>query len=420
MNILSFLTSAGPTVMLPIIIMIFALIFGQKPSKAFRSGVTIGIGFGGINIVIGYFWGTISPVAEALVTNSGFKLNVVDMGWPATSSVAWGSTLAPLIAICIIVVNLLMLALRFTKTLNVDIWNFWGAMLLGQIAFHRTGSIAIGLITGTIVMIPTLILADKTQKIMYEYFQIPGVSIPHIFTQSAGLIAFPINLLLDRIPGIKNINWTSGSLQKKFGLMGEPMVLGLVIGAVLPIIAGMPFKTVLTTAMGLATSMILLPKMVSILMEGLVPIAEGIQEFMTKKFAGREFYIGMDSAIMLGDPANLTTAVILVPIALVIAVILPGNKVLPLVDLPSLVYMTVMAVAICKGNLFRSIIIGIPMLCATLWTATAMSPYVTVLARQVGFNIPEGTTAISSVSTGYFWFPYLIQEAITKLTMLFN
>ena len=419
MNFLSVLTSLGPIVMLPIIITIFGLIFRQGFGKAFRSGVTIGIGFAGINIVIGYFWGTIAPVAEALVKNAGFELNIIDMGWPATSSVAWGSTLAPLIALAIIVVNLLMLMLRWTKTLNVDIWNFWGAMLLGQIAFYRTGSVMVGVLTGVVVMIPTLILADKTQKLMYDYFQIPSVSIPHLFTQSAGLIAFPVNWLLDRIPVINKINWSPGNLQKRFGIMGEPMILGLVIGAVLAIIAKMPYQTVLLTAMGLATSMVLLPKMVSILMEGLVPVAEAASEFMTRKFTDREIYIGMDSAIMLGDPANLTTAVLLIPIVIVLAVILPGNKVLPLVDLPSIVYMTVVAVALTKGNLFRSLIIGIPMLCATLWTATAMSPYVTVLARQVGFNIPEGTAAISSLSTGYYWFPYLIQELITKVTMMF-
>ncbi|HHY70382.1 MAG TPA: PTS galactitol transporter subunit IIC [Thermoanaerobacterales bacterium] len=419
MNFLSVLTSLGPTVVLPIIITLVGLIFRQGFGKAIRSGITIGIGFAGINMVFGFFWGTIAPVAESLVKNAGFKLNVIDMGWPATSSVAWGSSLAPAIALGIIMVNFIMLMFRWTKTLNVDIWNYWGSMLLGQIAFHRTGSAFIGILTGVVVMIPTLVLADKTQKIMYDYFQIPGVSIPHLFTQSAGLIAFPVNWLLDRIPGINKINLDPENIQKKMGIVGEPMILGLVIGAVLALIARLPYQQVLTTGMGLAASMVLLPRMVSILMEGMVPVSEAASEFMTKKFEGREIYIGMDSAIMLGDPVNLTTAVLLIPIAILLAVVLPGNKVLPLVDLPSIVYMTVVAVGLTKGNLFRSVLIGIPMLCATLWTATAMAPYVTVLAREVGFDIPAGTTAISSLSTGYYWFPYLIQEVITKISSIF-
>ena len=43
---------AGAVVMLPIIITIVGLIFQVKLSKAFRSGLTIGIGFAGINLVI--------------------------------------------------------------------------------------------------------------------------------------------------------------------------------------------------------------------------------------------------------------------------------------------------------------------------------------------------------------------------------
>lgn len=419
MEIFSILTSLGPIVMLPIIITLFGLLFRLGFGKAFRSGVTIGIGFAGINIVIGYFWGAIAPVAEALVKNAGFELTVIDLGWPAASAVAWGSTIAPLLALALLVVNFLMLMLKWTKTLNVDIWNFWGVMLLGQITYYRTGSMWSAVLTCSIVMGIMLILADKTQKLMYDYFQIPGVSIPHVFTQSAGLIALPINWVLDRIPGVNKINWSPGNLQKRFGIIGEPMMIGLAVGAVLAAIAGMPYQTVLMTAMGLAASMVLLPRMVSILMEGLVPIADAASEFMKNKFSDREVYIGMDSAIMLGDPANLTTAVLLIPIAILIAVMLPGNKVLPLADLPAIVYMTVVAVALTRGNIFRSLIIGSVTLCAVLWTATAMSPFVTTLARQIGFGIPEGTTAISSFVSGSYWFAYLIQEVITKITMLF-
>ncbi|MDD4666178.1 MAG: PTS galactitol transporter subunit IIC [Clostridia bacterium] len=419
MKFFTILTSLGPTVMLPVIITLFGLLFRLGLGKAFRAGVTIGIGFAGINIVIGYFWGAIAPVAEALANNAGFELTVIDLGWPAASAVAWGSSIAPLLALALLVINFLMLILNWTKTLNVDIWNFWGVMLLGQIVYYRTGSMLSAIITCSVVMIFCLIMADKTQKLMYDYFQIPGVSIPHVFTQSAGLIAFPINWLLDRIPVINKINWSPGNLQKRFGVMGEPMMIGLVIGAALAVMAKMPYQTVLLTAMGLAVSMVLLPKMVSILMEGLVPIAEAAGEFMTSRFSDREVHIGMDSAIMLGDPANLTTAVLLIPVSLVIAAVLPGCKTLPLADLPAIVYMTVVGVAITKGNLFRSLIIGATTLCAVLWTATAMSPFVTALARQIGFAIPEGTAAITSFVSGSYWFPYLIQEAITKITMLF-
>ena len=51
-NIFNTILDAGAVVMLPIIITIIGLIFRVKLSKAFRSGLTIGIGFAGINLVI--------------------------------------------------------------------------------------------------------------------------------------------------------------------------------------------------------------------------------------------------------------------------------------------------------------------------------------------------------------------------------
>ncbi len=53
------LSAIGPSVMLPILIFIFGLILGAKPGRAFRAGVTIGIAFIGINLVIGLMWGTL-------------------------------------------------------------------------------------------------------------------------------------------------------------------------------------------------------------------------------------------------------------------------------------------------------------------------------------------------------------------------
>jgi PTS system galactitol-specific IIC component len=59
MEFLSVLSSLGPSVILPIIITIFGLCLRQGLSRSLRSGITIGIGFIGINIVVSFLFGTI-------------------------------------------------------------------------------------------------------------------------------------------------------------------------------------------------------------------------------------------------------------------------------------------------------------------------------------------------------------------------
>ena len=90
-NIFNVILDAGAVVMLPIIITIVGLIFQVKLSKAFRSGLTIGIGFAGINLVINMLKSNLGPAAQAMVENFGIKLDILDVGWGAIAAVTWSS-----------------------------------------------------------------------------------------------------------------------------------------------------------------------------------------------------------------------------------------------------------------------------------------------------------------------------------------
>ena len=52
-EIMRYILDLGPTVMLPIVIIIFSKILGMKLGDCFKSGLHIGIGFVGIGLVIG-------------------------------------------------------------------------------------------------------------------------------------------------------------------------------------------------------------------------------------------------------------------------------------------------------------------------------------------------------------------------------
>ena len=49
---LQWFVDLGASVMLPVLLFIFALILQIKPGKAFKAGLTVGIGFVGLNLVI--------------------------------------------------------------------------------------------------------------------------------------------------------------------------------------------------------------------------------------------------------------------------------------------------------------------------------------------------------------------------------
>lgn len=82
-NFIQAFLDLGATVILPIVIFLLGLFFRQKVGAAFRSGLTIGVAFVGIFLVIDLLVNNLGPAAQAMVKNLGVSLNVIDVGWPA-------------------------------------------------------------------------------------------------------------------------------------------------------------------------------------------------------------------------------------------------------------------------------------------------------------------------------------------------
>ncbi|MDO5145629.1 MAG: PTS transporter subunit IIC [Eubacteriales bacterium] len=409
----------GSSVVMPIIITVLGLILGQKFSKAFRSGLTIGIGFIGINLVIGLMGDFVSPAAQAMVERFDLNLSVVDVGWPVSSTIAFATQIVPFVFIVCFLLNIIMLATNMTKTLNIDIWNYWHFILTGSLVQFATGSMIAGIIASGITFILIMKMADYSAPIVQEYFGLPGVSLPHTETVSWAPLMMILDKLYDKIPGFKKINLDGENIQKKFGIFGEPIVLGLILGAGIGILAGYEVNAVVTLAVNMSAVMFILPRMVRILMEGLMPLSEDAKKFMAKKFPGKEVNIGMDAAIATGSPMVISASLIMIPITLLLAFILPGNKLLPLVDLATLPFFMIWPVVASKGNLFRALVSGTIMMIAILYIGTDLAPTATAIAEATHFAFPEGASAVSSLDIGAHLVPYIIYKIGEFLSMLF-
>lgn len=412
----------GATVVLPIIIFFVALIMGAKPGKAFRAGVTIGIAFIGINLVIGLMWSTLSGVAQAMVTNWNIQRDVVDVGWPSAAAIAFGTDVGLWVIPIAIVVNLILLLFRATKTLNIDIWNYWHFAFLGSMVYMVSQNLTYGLIAAAIAAALALFLADWTAKAVQDFYKLPGISIPHLTTAPGVPFAIFTNWLLDRIPGVKDWKADPETIQKRMGVFGEPVILGLVIGLVLGALgyynAEQAAVQILQTGMNLAAVMLLLPRMVQILMEGLIPVSEAAREFMKKRASDREIYIGLDSAILIGHPAAISSSLVLVPIIILLSMVLPGNRVLLFADLAIIPFVVAMFAPLMKGNIFRMIVAGILELGVGFYIATNMAPLFTSAAQNAGFSMPEGASQITSIGDGFLWPQFLFTKMVDSLGVI--
>ncbi|MEW9804405.1 PTS galactitol transporter subunit IIC [Mesorhizobium sp. ZMM04-5] len=409
----------GATVLLPIVIFIIAIVLGAKAGRAFRAAVTIGVAFIGINLVLGLMLGSIGDVAQAIVTNTGIQRDIVDVGWPSAAAIAFGSSVGLWIIPIGIAVNIVLLLTRMTRTLNVDVWNFWHFAFIGSLATAATGSLGYGLVVGALVAALALLFADWSARAVQQFYGIPGVSVPHLASAQILPIAIVLNWVMDRIPGVNRIEISTDTIEKRFGVFGEPVVLGLIIGLVLGLVAyynagdfGTVLSKVLGTGMTLAAVMLLLPRMVKVLMEGLLPVSDAAQEFVRKRTGDRELLVGLDSAILIGHPAAIASSLILVPIAIILSIVLPGNRVILFADLAVIPFLVAMTAPLLKGNVFRMVVVGTVTLAVGFYVANALAPLFTSAAVSSGFQLPENAVQITSVVDGFLWIPYVVIEAI--------
>lgn len=399
-DVVQYILNLGPTVMLPIMILIIALIFKVPFGKALKSGLTIGIGFVGINLVIGVLSDNLGPAAQAMVERFGFHLTVIDTGWPSAASAAWAAPVsAILIPICVLV-NLLLLFLKVTKTLDIDLWNYWHFIAAGATGYIVTnGNWFFAILCAILYEIACLLIADKTAPLVAEFYGLDGISLPTGSTAAFGLIGIPVGMLIGKIPGINKLNADPESIQKRFGIFGEPMMMGIIIGAVIAFLGGYGVGDIMKMGINMGAVMFLMPRMVKILMEGLIPISEAARDFLQQRYGDREIYLGMDAAVTTGHPANLATGLLLVPITLFLAVILPGNQVLPFGDLATIPFYVSLIVANRKGNIIQSVISGTIVIAFALWMATNFAPVHTEMMRGV-YEFPEGASQLSSLDMG--------------------
>lgn len=399
MDVVQGILDMGPSVMLPFIIFVVGLIFRVPIKKAIISGITVGIGMIGVNLVINLLTTSVGPAAQAMVERFGFNLTVIDAGWPTAAAATWAQPISAVMIPVILLVNIVMLSLNWTKTLNIDIWNYWHMSAAAAAGYIVSGSFVVGLLCGIGYTVIVQIVADKTAPKMQEYYGLEGISFTTGSTIAYALIGIPIGWVIDRIPGINRLDVKPETIQKRFGIFGEPMIMGIIIGAGLGLLGGYDFANILKIGMTMGGVMFLMPRMVKILMEGLIPIQESAHQMLQKRYGDREIYLGMDAALATGAPASLATGLLMVPITLFLAIILPGNRVLPFGDLASIPFFVGLVIPSRKGNILHSVLCCTVMMAVALLMATDFTPTFTAMAEGI-VEFPKGAAQISNLDTG--------------------
>jgi PTS system galactitol-specific IIC component len=429
-SIIGFIFSFKAYVMLPAVILVVALAIRMNVGQAALSALRLGVGFAGIFIAFGFFVQQIAPAVTAMVQTRGLDFPVLDVGWPPLAAITWASPIAPITIVMVIALNFAMLALNVTRTINIDIWNYWHFALVGALVQAVSGSLLLGLAATALIAIYSIVVADWTAPHVQRECGLKGISIATLSVNGMLPYATAADRLFDMIPGVRRISLTphrttgpgsgapaaeavSGAAPQKaprFGILMEPMAIGALVGVLFGVLAAYDVKRVLELAINVAAVMFILPLCGGLIGKAMEPVSLQLKGIIQRRFPHKTvLYVGMDAGVIMQNSAVIVTGLLLMPISIAIAFILPGNKVLPLGDLANLIAVMSVIVLVTRSNVFRAVIIGIPIVIGYLLISTRLAPLFTTLSVKVGAVTTQGYAGdITAFTDGgnpvRFWF----------------
>ncbi|RAX24352.1 MULTISPECIES: PTS galactitol transporter subunit IIC [unclassified Actinomyces] len=375
----NFLLSLGAAIFVPIIIIIAGLIVRMKIKDAVSAGITLGVAFSGMTMLISYMTEAITPAAQAMSDTIGVDLPITDGGWTTMSTISWSWPYAFLMFPLVIGINIVLILFKQTETFNADLWNVWGKIFTAVAVYYITGMVWLAFVIAAIQVVFELKTADFHQHRVETMSGIPGVTITHRMVFLAAPM-YPIDWLLRKIPGLDR-SFNAADLRDKLGIFAENHVLGFILGILFGILARFDVAAILTLGIQAATALTLFPVISKYFMQALEPISNAISEYMQKRFNDRQLFVGLDWPF-LGGANEIWIAVIwTIPVTLAYAFFLPGNGILPFAGIIN-ICIAVAAYFASKGNIIRMLIQCTIFAPVFLWAGTAFAPFMTELANS--------------------------------------
>ncbi|GEK88659.1 PTS system IIC component, Gat family (TC 4.A.5) [Alkalibacterium putridalgicola] len=398
--------SFGAAIVVPVVLFVLNLIMKVPGKKAFQSALNAGIGLTGFNLLVGAYTPIVTPVVQRMVATTGVNLNILDTGWQATSIVAYSTQVGMIFLGLGLLIQVLLFVLKFTDVFfPSDLWNNYSYMLWGSMLYVVTGNVWLSIGLMVLINVYTMVFAEGLSRRWSTYYGYPRTTIVASHALGSFPLAVVMNHILNKL-GADKVKWDTETLQKRLGALGEPTTIGFILGLLLGLAGNVTRLDTLegwgesfTVGIATATVMAVFPKIADIFASAFKTLTDASKgSAKSDDEDKRVWYLAINDAAGYGEPATILTSLLLIPIIIILAIVLPGNQALPLVDLVALPYMMQVIVSISNGNIFKSLISGTLYLVSGLYLVTVVAPIFTEVALSVGVNLPEGAVLIFSLT----------------------
>ncbi|SFH80064.1 PTS galactitol transporter subunit IIC [Pisciglobus halotolerans] len=393
------LIKLGAAPLMTIILTVIALFFRVKFSDALEGGLKLGIALTGISAIINILTTAFSGALSQFVESTGISLNITDVGWAPLATITWGSPYTLFFLLIMVIVNIIMLLLNKTNTLDVDIFDIWHLSIVGLFAIYAGANLLIATLLVVFIGILKIINSDLMKPTFNDLLNAPDEN--PMTTTHMNYMMNPIIMVFDKIfdkffPWLDKYDFDAAKLNSKVGFWGSKFAIGVYLGIFVGLLSQQSPTQIFTLAFTAAVCLELFSLIGSWFIASVEPLSQGITNFANKKMGGRQLNIGLDWPFLAGRAEIWAAANVLAPIMLILALILPGNGLLPLGGIIAM-GVTPALLVITRGKVLRMIVIGTIELPIFLWSGSLMAPFITETAKKVG-AFPAGMDSGTMIS----------------------
>ena len=263
------------------------------------------------------------------------------------------------------------------------------------------------------MLLYALLLAEVQADRWSDYYGVKNATVSSLHNIEQVIPALILDPLWNLL-GFNKVKMTPAAFKDKLGVFGEPTTLGALLGLIIGIIGNLnnlgdlkAWGQILQFAIQLSAVMTIFPLVTGVFAKAFTPLAEEIDKNRQTKAAEqsevadelndkKRWFLGVDDGVGYGEPATIISGVILIPIMVVTAFLLPGNKTLPIVDLIALPFMVESIVALTRGNILKVIANGIVWFTLGLYASSWLGTIYTGAVSHYGAAIPAGVVLITS------------------------
>jgi galactitol PTS system EIIC component len=399
----------GSIIVIPIILFFISLAFGIKANKAVQTALFAGIGLTGYSFLVGAYMPIMTPVIENMVKETGINLPIVDMGWQISAIVAYSTKPGMIYLALGLIFQLILFVTGYTNVFQPSgMWDLYSYALWGSLVYMATNNMALSIVFMLVLNLWATTIYEIFAKRWSKYYKYSNCTIVQLHNMDAVPFAIFSNWLMNKF-GAYKLRWKPDDLRERLGFLGDPIALGFILGMLIGILGN--FKTlgalsswgqILTVAMGTAAVMAIFPRVAAIFAQAFTHLAAASRKFASA--SGREeIYVGVDDASGYGEAATLITGIVLIPITILLAAVLPGNRVLPLVDLVAIPFTIQSFIAFSNGNIFKSLVGGTIWMAAGLYICTATAPLFTSVYNSVTATPTTGMVTSLAIMNKPTW-----------------